>query len=126
MQTEQSQVIIKRFFEALQILIENKVIRGKQTFATRYGINRRNMYTLEKEPGRDIFQVAWLENLVTDYMVSPVWLLTGNGSFFANGWDADRVKSKVKSERGNREKLQENCNNENEVTQRNDNQLFIS
>ena len=43
MQTGQSQVIIKRFFEALQVLIENKVIRGKQTFATRYGINRRNM-----------------------------------------------------------------------------------
>lgn len=115
MQTGQSQVIIKRFFDALQILIENKVIRGKQTFATRYGINRRNMYTLEKEPGRDIFQVAWLENLVTDYKVSPVWLLTGNGSFFINGWDADRVKSKVKSEQENSEKLQENCKCENDI-----------
>nr|UWI11189.1 MAG: helix-turn-helix domain protein [Bacteriophage sp.] len=115
MQTGQSQVIIKRFFDALQILIDNKVIRGKQTFATRYGINRRNMYTLEKEPGRDIFQVAWLENLVTDYMVSPVWLLTGNGSFFINGWDADRVKSKVKTEQENCEKLQENCKSKNDI-----------
>lgn len=115
MQTGQSQVIIKRFFDALQILIENKVIRGKQTFATRYGINRRNMYSLEKEPGRDIFQVAWLEYLANDYMVSPVWLLTGKGSFFADGWDADRVKSKVKSEQENSEKLQENCKCENNI-----------
>lgn len=106
MQTGQSQVIIKRFFEALQILIENKVIRGKQTFATRYGINRRNMYTLEKEPGRDMFQVAWLENLVNDYKVSSVWLLTGNGSFFINGWDADKVKSKLKTELEDCKKLQ--------------------
>lgn len=97
MQTEQSQVIIKRFFEALQILIENKVIRGKQTFTTRYGINRRNMYTLEKEPERDIFQVAWLENLVKDYKVSAEWLLTGNGSFFSAGWNSGTVKSLMKS-----------------------------
>ena len=115
MQTGQSQVIIKRFFEALQVLIENKVIRGKQTFATRYGINRRNLNSLEKEPGRDIFQVAWLEYLANDYMVSPVWLLTGKGSFIADGWDADRVKSKVKSEQENSEKLQENCKCENDI-----------
>lgn len=82
MQTEQSKVIIKRFFEALQILKANKIIRGKQTFTNRYGINRWNLNTLEKEPERDIFQVAWLEYLVKDYNVSAVWLLTGNGSFF--------------------------------------------
>ena len=115
MQSERSQMIVRRFFEALQILKANKIIRGKQTFTSRYGINRRNMYTLEKEPGRDIFQVAWLENLVTDYMVSPVWLLTGNGSFFINGWDADRVKSKVKTEQENCEKLQENCKSKNDI-----------
>ncbi len=82
MQTEQSQVIIKRFFEALQILKANKIIRGKQTFTSRYGINRWNMNTLEKEPERDIFQVSWLEFLVRDYNVSPTWLITGEGSFF--------------------------------------------
>lgn len=91
MQTDQSQVIVKRFFEALQILKVNKVIRGKQTFTNRYGINRWNLNTLEKEPSRDIFQVAWLEYLVRDYKVSPMWLITGEGSFFLDGWSAPSV-----------------------------------
>lgn len=109
MQTEQSQVIVRRFFEALQRLKADKVIRGKQTFTRRYGINRWNMNTLEKEPERDIFQAAWLENLVTDYKVSALWLLTGKGSFFADGWDSEAVKSLVKSETGKDKNLQNTC-----------------
>lgn len=92
MQTEHSQVIVRRFFEALQTLKANKVIRGKQTFTNRYGINRWNMNTLEKEPERDIFQVAWLEYLVKDYKVSPLWLLTGKGSFLIDGYTFPKVK----------------------------------
>ena len=82
MQTEHSQIIVNRFFEALRILKANKLIRGKQTFTNRYNINRWNFNTLEKEPERDIFQVAWLEYLVSDFGVSPMWLLTGEGEFF--------------------------------------------
>lgn len=79
MQTPESQQIVKRFFEALRILKEHKVIRGKKTFTDRYGINRWNMNTLEKDPERDIFQAAWLSYLVKDYGISPRWLLTGEG-----------------------------------------------
>lgn len=93
MQTEQSVKIVLRFFEAIQLLKANKIIRGKQTFTRRYEINRRNFYTCEKEPTRDIFQVAWLENLVRDYKVSALWLLTGQGSFFDIDWDAEKVKN---------------------------------
>lgn len=97
MQTEQSQKIVRRFFEAIQILKANKVIRGKQTFTERYGINRWNFNTCEKSPERDIFQVAWLENLVRDYKVSATWLITGCGSFFDLGWDYEKVKNMQKN-----------------------------
>lgn len=82
MQNKDSQVIVVRFFEALQRLITDKRIRGKQTFTRRYGINRWNMLTLQKEPSRDIFQVGWLYYLVNDFGVSPRWLLTGEGEFY--------------------------------------------
>lgn len=80
MQTADSQKIICRFFQALQYLKEQKVIRGKQTFTRKFGINRWNMNTVEKEPSRDMFQTAWLTYLVTEYGVSADWLLTGRGS----------------------------------------------
>lgn len=83
-QTAESQIIVKRFFEALYRLKADKKIRGKQTFTREYGINRWNMNTLEKEPERDIFQVSWLKFLVRDYGVSPMWLLTGFGDFYQN------------------------------------------
>lgn len=83
MQTTDSQQIVVRFFDALQRLKEDKAIRGKKTFTERYGINRWNMNTCEKEPSRDIFQPAWLAYLVKDYGVSPLWLLTGEGDFYA-------------------------------------------
>lgn len=106
MQTEQSQKIVRRFFEAIQILKANKIIRGKQTFTERYGINRWNFNTCEKSPERDIFQVAWIEYLVRDYKVSATWLITGNGSFFDLGWDTEKVKN-----------LQKNCKRENNELQ---------
>lgn len=98
MQTEQSQAIVRRFFEAVHRLKADKVIRGKQTFTDRYGINRWNLNTLEKDMSRDIFQVAWLGFLVSDYKVSPYWLLVGEGAFYQPDWDAQSVK-----------KLQNNC-----------------
>lgn len=83
MQTEDSQVIIRRFFQALQYLKEQKIIRGKQTFTRRFNINRWNMNTVEKEPSRDMFQTAWLTYLVTEYGISSEWLLTGRGEIMS-------------------------------------------
>lgn len=93
MQTEDSQKIVNRFFEALRYLKAQKIIRGKQTFTNRFGINRWNLNTLEKEPSRDIFQPAWLTYLVNEYGVSPTWLLTGRGEIM-------RMKKDTKTDSG--------------------------
>lgn len=82
MQTEESQKIIGRFFDALAQLKSDKRIGGKTPFAEKYNINRRNLYKLEKNYEKDIFQVSWLSYLVRDYNVSATWLLTGEGSFY--------------------------------------------
>jgi len=83
MQSEDSQKIIKRFFEAIYMLKSLKIIRGKQTFTAKYEINRWNFNTLEKDMSRDIFQMAWLAYLINDYGISSQWLMTGKGEMFA-------------------------------------------
>lgn len=83
MQTEDSQKIISRFFQALYFLKSQHVIRGKQTFTTKFKINRWNMNTLEKDMTRDIFQPAWLTYLVEHYNISAEWLLTGRGDIMS-------------------------------------------
>lgn len=84
MQTEDTQRIIKRFFQTLDFLKEAKVIRGRQTFTRMHGINRWNMNTVEKKPSSDMFQTAWLAYLVEDFGISANWLLTGKGNMFIN------------------------------------------
>ena len=84
MQTEDSAMIVGRFFQALQYLKELKIIRGVQTFTREHDINRRNLYLLQKDHTRDIFQVAWLTYLIRDYNVSAIWLLTGRGDIISD------------------------------------------
>lgn len=92
MQNKDSQKVVMRFFDAIYRLKSDKVLRGKQTFTRKYGINRWNFNTLEKSPERDIFQAAWLTYLVQDYNVSARWLLTGDGEFYARRVEQPKVQ----------------------------------
>lgn len=82
MQNQASQLVAKRFFEAIQTLITIKKIRGKQTFTRAYDINRRNFIFVETHLESNQFQVSWLSHLVNDFNVSAEWLLTGKGKIF--------------------------------------------
>ena len=78
---DNSQIVI-RFFEALGSLKEKGVISGSTAFAEKYGIDRRNLYQLQKAPTRGIFKTWWLSLLVEDYKISAIWLLTGKGNMY--------------------------------------------
>lgn len=83
MENPETTLIVGRFFEALQLLKNEKAIRGVKTFTDRYGINRRNLYSVKLKPDSGMFQPGWLANLCRDYGVSPSWLLLGEGDFHA-------------------------------------------
>lgn len=85
MQNERSQEIIKRFFQAIHTLVDDKKMRGVATFTDRYGINRWNFLQLEKEPSRDMFELEWFTVICRDYDVNPYWLLSGEGEFYSQG-----------------------------------------
>lgn len=86
--------MIQRFFATLMLLQNEGVLRGINTFTQRYGINRRNLYQLKNDPSghHGIFSPVWLYYLARDYMVSPAWLLLGEGSFYRDGWDGQKVR----------------------------------
>lgn len=73
--------ITRRFFEALDMIKEQKRIRGLQTFTREYGENYWNFHTAKKNSLR--IKQEWLTYLVRDYDVSADWLLTGRGDMFS-------------------------------------------
>lgn len=74
--------ITKRFFFAIDTLIAKKKLRGLNTFAKKYNINYWNLNTLRKEPERRVLKVEYLAYIVSDFGVSPDYLLFGIGSVF--------------------------------------------
>ena len=79
--------IMKRFYEAVDTLIEQKAIRGKQTYCRIAGIDKRNYYAQQKllsevtETDKNWvwFRPFWMVPLVAEYGISGDWLLTGKG-----------------------------------------------
>lgn len=82
--------IQKRFFEALDLLIESGKIKGLKTFCDEYGLHRpkySNLRTATKDPdnpgtGYKFIDIDALSYLVADYKVSADWLLRGKGGIF--------------------------------------------
>lgn len=74
--------VTKRFFEAINMLKEQKRIRGLQTFTNAHNINRWNVNTVKAEPETRVLKPEWMVFLVQDYNISAEWLLTGKGGMF--------------------------------------------
>ena len=71
--------ITKRFFEAIDMLIAQKRIRGLLTFTKAHDINYWNITTVRNQPEVSVLKPEWLSYLVQDYGISSEWLLTGRG-----------------------------------------------
>lgn len=74
--------ITRRFFSAIERLVDDNKIRGLKTFTNEYGINYWNMNTVKKQPERSVLKPEWIFYLVKTYNVSSEWLITGEGSFY--------------------------------------------
>jgi len=92
----ESIAIINRFYEAIDMLIESKNIRGIKTFTDRYNINRWNFNTVRQKPESDMFQLVWISHIVCDFGVSAEWIMTGKGDMFASGPPKLRIGFKNK------------------------------
>ena len=91
--TNDNAAVVSRFFCAIDRLIADGVLRGVKTFTSRYGINRWNFQSMKKDHAAGgTFQPSWLSYLVTDFKVSPLWLLTGEGDFWMAGFSAEMVR----------------------------------
>lgn len=74
---------MRRFFDALEICLQNKLVRSIAAFCEDNQIDRRHFYTQRKDLDRGFFEVGWLIPLIRDCGVSSQWLLTGKGTMFA-------------------------------------------
>jgi len=79
MNNPESQVIIARFYEAINTLINLGTLKSKRAFALEHNIEYTSFSRCEHELGSDRFQVDWIKYLYTEYPVSIDWLLTGRG-----------------------------------------------
>ncbi|MEG1502327.1 MAG: hypothetical protein RR370_02950 [Synergistaceae bacterium] len=74
--------VTKRFFEAIDMLKAQKVIRGLQTFTNANSINRWNLNTVKAQPEISVLKPEWIVYLVRDYGISSDWILLGNEPMF--------------------------------------------
>lgn len=74
--------ISERFFKAIDVLKNERKIRGLQTFTRMHSLNYGNINTMKHNLGRRTFRVEYLAYLAEDFDVSCEWLLLGEGPMF--------------------------------------------
>ena len=92
MDKEDDEIIQRRFFDAVDRCISDKKIRGRQTFTTKFGINKRNFYSAKDSLVGNRFKPSWMAYLNECCGVSTSYLLTGKGEFYE---EDERAKMRV-------------------------------
>ena len=75
---DKSEIVVKRWFDALDTLIEKGRIGSFAKFTRDYHISRPALSRLRAEPQRK-FEPYYFQILVESYGVSAHWLITGKG-----------------------------------------------
>lgn len=89
MNTEIDKQVIRRFFEALEAIIDKRMVGGIQPYCERFGIDKRNLYHQRSNLDVAHFHFDWILPMVTTYGVSSLWLLTGEGDMFIPFFSGD-------------------------------------
>lgn len=74
--------ICGRFFEAVEILRQKKLIRGTGTLARLWGTSLFSMKWAKNHPEEKRIKVEYLYYISRDYNVSLDWLFFGKGDIF--------------------------------------------
>ncbi len=74
--------ITKRFFKVIDLLISSNIIRGLQTFTSKYNINRWNLITVRDNPTTRVIKPEWIYYLCKEYNINPDYIITGKGQIF--------------------------------------------
>lgn len=82
MVSAEGQKITQRFFEAVEVLISRRDIRGQKTLSNELGIDNSIMCKLKKEPEIFTLKPEHIRYIVVKYNVSAHWIITGRGKMF--------------------------------------------
>jgi len=85
--------ITERFFEAIDLLIASRQLRGFKTFTSRYDVNRRNLRHVQLNPQNAVLKPELLAILARDFNISSEWLLLGTGTMFYQKNDSSQIST---------------------------------
>lgn len=80
--SKESIEINRRAFQAIDMLIAQKQLRGFKTFTTKYGLNYGNTHVVRSQPETNILKPEILTYLARDFGINSEWLVLGKGGMF--------------------------------------------